>query len=405
MPAAESLPDAIAVITIDRFPAWMVPAFGCAWVAMPHLDALAGRGVVLDRVMATTDDVLDTLSAIAGRSPHSSIASPWPVLAAAADRGWPTAFITDDAAVAPDLPTSVDTTHLEPVATPAPAVSDDATSLARLFGAASALVEGGRHRLLWCHASSLGTTWDAPTCFRDRYLDPEDPPPPSGTAVPTMQVGEHTDPDTLVGIRHVFAGQLTLLDQSIGTLLDAIARKSERWTILVAGARGIGLGLHGIVGDEPMLPFSEIMQMPVILVDHAGRMAGQRFEGLVIPADLGATLLDMLGQSSQPNADPRAGRPLTALLDHWHSTGRDRILADTPRGTAISTPSWHLIKPADATPAASRAKLFSKPDDFFELLDVADRCPAVADGLTALVSSDRENAWTAPLSSDGLAPP
>jgi arylsulfatase A-like enzyme len=402
MPAPESLPDAIAVITVDRLPAWMLPSYGCAWVATPHIDALVGRGLVLDRALTTTDAVLGTLAGIAGANPNDANASNWPVCAAAIDRGWPSAIVTDDAAFAADLPPEIDVSCRAPFATTEPAAADDATNLAKLFAAVSALVARGSHRLVWCHASSLGMTWDAPPWFRDRYLDPDDPPPSSGATVPSMRIDDQTDPDALVGIRHVFAGQLTLFDQSIGLLLDTIAKRPERWSVLVAGVRGIGLGLHGLVGVESMLPFSEVMQMPVVLVDHAERMAGQRFGGLVTPTDLGATLLSMLGQSSEPSVDPQMGRALTPLLDHWHSTGRDRILMRTQRGIAISTPSWHLIQPTEPALIASQARLFSKPDDFFELCDVADRCPAVAEELATLARGTVDNAWTAPVSSEAL---
>jgi hypothetical protein len=96
------------------------------------------------------------------------------------------------------------------------------------------------------------------------------------------------------------------------------------------------------------------------------------------------------------------GRALTPLLDHWHSTGRDRILMRTQRGIAISTPSWHLIQPTEPALIASQARLFSKPDDFFELCDVADRCPAVAEELATLARGTVDNAWTAPVSSEAL---
>ena len=38
-----SAPAGILVVTVDRLPAWILPAYGATWVAMPGLDALAGR--------------------------------------------------------------------------------------------------------------------------------------------------------------------------------------------------------------------------------------------------------------------------------------------------------------------------------------------------------------------------
>jgi hypothetical protein len=47
-------------------------------------------------------------------------------------------------------------------------------------------------------------------------------------------------------------------------------------------------------------------------------------------------------------------------------------------------------------------RLYAKPDDFFELCDVADRCPEVVDELAVLLAAvaagDLPRAATAPLS-------
>jgi hypothetical protein len=66
-------------------------------------------------------------------------------------------------------------------------------------------------------------------------------------------------------------------------------------------------------------------------------------------------------------------------------------------GTAIVTPSWHaLVAPPHAAGAdAGRVRLFAKPDDFFELADVADRCDGMADEVASLVeeSTGRPAGW------------
>ena len=64
-PAARP-PAGLIVVTIDRLPAWILPAYGATWVAMPRLDALAARGVVLDRVITPSTDPRRTLRDLAG---------------------------------------------------------------------------------------------------------------------------------------------------------------------------------------------------------------------------------------------------------------------------------------------------------------------------------------------------
>lgn len=373
----------LLVVTIDRLPAWLLPAYGSTWVSMPAVDELAGRGLVFDGLVATGADPAATAADLLGGQGR-------PLLAAAG----PAVVVTDVADVAETL-RGVDVRLVEPVPAGLPAAADDDTNLARLLDAAAAAVVAGRHRLVWCHVGSLGVSWDAPESFRDAYLDPDDPPPPSGAAIPSLAVSDDTDPDLLVAIRHVFAGQLTLLDRRLARLFAATPAEA---TVLLAGVRGMPLGLHGRVGPGPMPPFSELVRLPAVLVDRHGRMAGQRYGGLVVPADLGATLLDMAGGSG-PTADrPWLGRILTGLFVDWTTTPRDRVIVATADGTAVVTPAWQMILPA--TPGAE-PRLFAKPDDSFELCDVANRCPAAADELGAVAAAfaadDPERAWSMPL--------
>lgn len=381
----------LLVVAVDRLPAWIVPAYGATWVAMPRLTALAARGIVFDRVIATTDEPRATLADLLGGG-----GEPGPLVAAAAARCWRTAFVTDDAAAAV---AGADVTRAVAAARPLPASAADATCLARLCAAARDVVAAGDHRLVVVHATSLGTCWDAPSEFRDAYVDPEDPPPPAGADVPDFEVAEGTDPDLLVGVRQAFAGQLTLFDRCLGDVLEAAA--AAGWTVLVAGMRGLALGLHGHVGPGGAAPFGEVVHLPAILADAAGRMAGQRHGGLAVPADLGATLTELVGGAvASPDATaPWRGASRAGLLESWAASGRDRVVAVTRGGAALVTPNWHCL--ADR----GRVALFAKPDDYFELSDVADRCTEAAEELgrlaAAAAAGDAATAWRTALSAGG----
>lgn len=403
-PAAPSPSDGLLVVTVDRLPAWMLPAFGATWVATPAIDALAARGVVFDRVIAPTIDSDTTLADLASAG---WAAGPSPVREAFA-RGWKTVLVTDDAAAADRLAPAGMERVLVPAATKsAEAADDSATELARLVDAAVDVLRAGGHRLVWCHAGSLGVTWDAPLRHRERYVDPDDPPPPAGARVPSFAVDADTDPDLLVGTRQVFAGQMSLLDAQLGRLFDLVA--ATRWTVLLAGVRGMPLGLHGWVGvGGPDHAHGELAHVPAILVDADGRMAAQRFGGLVVPADLGATLAELVGgnPAEQPPRDPAApwrGASLAGLLRDWSAVPRDRVVVVAEDSVAIVTPSWHCLSVGGDIQSSGgrRVRLFAKPDDFFECNDVADRCPAVAEPLGELLAreppGDRCALWLAAL--------
>ena len=384
------VPSRLLVVAVDRLPAWILPPYGATWVAMPTLTALAGRGLVFDRVLATTDDARVTLGDLLEGLAGVHVVTDDPRLAVPGRA---------EAALPPDAVQVV-----EAVPKAAAEAEPEATSLARLFAAAADAVARGMHRLV-VHCTALGIAWDAPADFVAAYQDPDDPPPPPGAALPDFVATADTDPDVLVGLRHVYAAQLTLLDRCLATLLDAAG--AEPWTVLVVGLRGMGLGLHGRVGGGDMPPFGELIHLPAILVDAEGRMAAQRFGGLVIPADLAATVQAVV--AGRPVADgprePWQGVSLARLLDDWSPTGRDRVIATTRGGTAIMTAGWQAISPATPTPdptSAPGVRLHAKPDDFFELCDVADRCPHEVEEfrslLAAVAAGDLPRAWTAPLS-------
>jgi len=356
----------------------MLSTWGATWVSTPAFDGLAAAGVTLDRLIATAVDPRATLADLAQ---HGRV---WE---AARARGWPAVLVTDDPRL-PERPHGVDIVEVPAASTDQPAEDDSATNLGRLFAQACDVVAAGRHKLVWIHAGSLGVAWDAPSIHREGYVDPEDPPPPSGAAVPLFAVGRETDPDIVMGCRQAFAGQLTLLDACLGTLLAAVRAIEPAWAVAVVGLRGMPLGLHGHVGavasDTHGRPYGEWVHLPAIVAAADGAMAGQRFGGLVTPADVGATLVDLA--SAEPAARSLVGRDdrrsLIGLFADWSHEPRDRVIVTATDERAIVTDDWHLV--VGRSPEGERTvRLFAKPDDFFELSDVADRCPAVAEELAA----------------------
>lgn len=387
----------LLVVTIDRLPAWMLSAYGATWVSTPACDAAASRGVVLDRLIATGDTprtLLDDLM-----TPLAGVFSATEVTT-----------VTDDEAMAGLFSGAADLRRHVPIRGGDELAPDDAaTNLGRLFAAAGEALVAGRRQMIWCHAASLGVAWDAPAGYREAYVDPDDPPPPSGGRVPEFAVTPETDPDRIMAARQVFAGQLTLLDRCLGRLLATLPQDAP-WTVLIAGVRGLPLGLHGRVGPGGLPPYGEIVHVPAILIDAAGRMAGQRYDGLVTHADLGATLRELCGGAPVTAVAGEPWRPMSiaGLLQSWSAARRDRVVVRSADGTAVVTPGWQLVVPdSAASDVGGRPRLFAKPDDFFEVCDVADRSGGVADELAALAaaaqSGDLATAWARPLSHEAVA--
>ncbi len=401
-PTADSshIPRSILVITVDRLPAWILPAWGATWVAAPAIDSLAARGIVFDRLLTPAVDPQATACQLLGQGSDS-------LLARAVDATWRVAVISDQPAIveAVEPPVGVAVTIVAPVIPAEPGADDSSTNLGRLFAAAAQVLADQRPALVWIHAGCLGAAWDAPEELRDCYLDPDDPPPPPGCRVPNVPVGAATDPDALVALRHVFAAQVTLLDRCLGRV---VAAQAGGGLICVTGLRGMPLGLHDWMGGasdgpEQCLPYGESIHVPGILVDPAGRMAAQRYGGLITPADLGATLRELAGWSPPELSgdQPWRGQSLASLLATWQLPRRDRVVIRGPVGNAVVTPAWHCIV-AHSAPAHEQPLLFAKPDDFFEQANVADRCRNVAQELAEVLRVDGETdagrAWQTPLS-------
>ena len=399
------MPPRLLLVTVDRLPAWIVPAWGATWVSAPALDALAGRGVVFDRLIAPSLDPGQTLDALGGA-----------LVTAAARAGLRPTLVTDDAAFAARWAAEGEGVALSVTVVPAvvprrSARRAEETNLGRLFAAARGLLAGGEESIVWVHAGSLGLAWDAPESFREPYLDPDDPPPPEGVAVPSLRIDADTDPDLVMGHRQRLAAQVSLLDRCLGELVAALSApplSAEAWTICFAGVRGMPLGLHGLVGvpggDAAEMPFGESLHLPALVVDGRGRMAGQRYPGLVMPADVGETLREIVGLPARlPATAEEPARPMSDLLDTWTHDDRDRVIGVVPGGMAVVTTHWFYLE-EDVSDAEARRRLHAKPDDFFEVADVSSRCPEVMATLREIAAAARvgdRRAWTAPLGPAG----
>lgn len=400
------MPDPrLLVVTIDRLPAWILPAYGATWVSTPALDGLAAAGLLLDRLVATSLDPERTLDAIVGGLPAD---------VAAAGRG--VVIATDDAALARRHAGPGVEVVVVPAGVPSRRPRDARrTALGGLFAAASAALDAGPG-CLWIHATSLGRVWDAPQEFHEPYVDPDDPPPPAGMAVPAFAVDAGTDPDLLVGHRQMFAGQVSLLDRLLGAMMAALPGAGRGdWTVCLCGVRGLPLGIHGRMGppDDAAVerPFGESIHLPAILRAADGAMAGQRYGGVVVPADIGATLRELAGLPPGGGAAAAAdARSLCDLLARWEHRHRDRAISVGAGGVAVTTDAWRWIEgeEGNAPDAGGAGRLHALPDDFFEMCDVADRCPAEAAALAhvaALARAGRlEEARAAPLAAGGSPP-
>jgi arylsulfatase A-like enzyme len=369
-------------LVIDRLHAGHVGAYGNAWIETPALDRLACEAFTFDQALIGSPRTEGLYQAIwQGR--HGLLRRPEPpdtptLPEALAGAGVATTLITDEPAVA-DHPLAEQFGELIELALPDRVeVAHDvgSTHLAECFAQTIDWLASAREPfLLWTHLTGMAARWDAPYAFRLRYAEQDDPPPPETAEVPRFMLEEDYDPDLLLGIEQSYAGQVTLLDVCVGALVELL-RESDwgRETLLVLlSARGFPLGEHRRVGACDEALYGELAQTPMMIRLPDGCGAARRSQALVTAADLGPTLLDWWSIASRRPAT--FGKSLMPILRGESPTVRDRLLLGSLGAeTAIRTPAWYMR-------LTDPPELFVKPDDRWEVNDVADRCRDVADRL------------------------
>ena len=408
-------------LVLDRLHAGHVGAYGNSWIETPSFDRFASQAFLFDQALVDTPE-LDRLYRSYWHGWHALCPAPpesRPSLAAllgAADVA--TALLTDEPQIArhPLAEDFDELIEIDPPWQSRNAAAVEQTHFGRCFVQMIDWLESARGPfLLWCHLGGLGTTWDAPLEFRQAYRDEGDPPPPETADVPDRRLPPDYDPDELLGISQSYSGQVTLLDTCLGAFLDFFYGLpiSSETLLTLTSSRGYPLGEHGRVGPCDGALFGETVHVPWMmqLPDAAG--AAMRSRALVEPSDLWATLLDwwsvgdapfsptaksllrlvrqdagllragdlsrkttvggdssrrLFGNSIEPR---RRESPLTEESQH----PRDRLCVVGGKGQrAIRTPAWYLR-------AGLEPELFAKPDDRWEVNNVASLCQEVVEGL------------------------
>jgi hypothetical protein len=114
---------------------------------------------------------------------------------------------------------------------------------------------------------------------------------------------------------------------------------------------------------------------------------GQRFQELVQPCDLPSTILDFAGLEgchTGENSEAGMGRSLVPLIRGEPKARFDRACTiGINNERRIITPAWSLrvSESTDEESPRGVSELFVQPDDWYEINEVADRCPEIVDKL------------------------
>jgi arylsulfatase A-like enzyme len=392
---AEQLIKNIVVLSVDWLNISYLGAYGNTWVSTPHIDRLAAQSLVVDRAVIDTPQLdlqyRSLWQGIHAMAPDERAAGAMSLAERFGRAGWHTSLLTDEHVIAnhPLGEKFTDRTFLNIAPRHSLATSVEETCAAEYFAAAIDSIERSKApTLLWLHTAALGHAWDAPLEFREHYRDEDDPLISDSPIVPNRMLAKEFDPDELLQMTYAYAGQVSLLDELIGSLLGAIddSALGTKTLFILTSPSGFPLGEHCRVGLCDLALYSELTHVPLILrfperLQRAGRAAS-----LIQPADLSTTILAASGLPMAHSKDrPGHGRSFLSQSDE-SLAAFDRACVTAPNQRAIITPAWSLRVSENANQSPQYVELFAKPDDWFEVNEVLNRCPEIAAGLQSLLA-------------------
>lgn len=354
------MPPRAIVLSLDQLSRRCLGCYGHEWIETPNLDRLAARGVVFDQCMASPASEMslgDSITRLCDR-------------------------LRGSGCLVQRLGESNESAVSDP---------DDlkSTSFAQLMTEAEkALTELSRGAsapwLLWLESSGIGWPGLATSQFVELYADELDD-------VPTE----------LMGIREIevaYAALLTQFDHLLGRLLSTIERLFGDAPLLL-----VFVATHGqsVCEAEVLSPFTdrsaelsadagflrdELVHVPLLIAGATNESLGSRRRELVTPVDVLPTLDDWFGHSLAATAE-REALSLLPLLRNEESAWRSELYFHDAEGhAAVRTEQFLLVEPDAIAPRSSMRPdeaidedstcgLFLKPEDVWEVNDVAEQHP------------------------------
>jgi arylsulfatase A-like enzyme len=399
--------------------------YGNAWVETPALDALAARSVVFDGHFADRADAAGARRAWrTGRfdlpgadGPDASVPEAPDLVALLRGRDVHTCLIVDESR--PDVPGFTGVAEFTRGWDEVRRVAGDGEGapLERVLEEAETALRqlAGRDGwLVWLDLATPLPPWDVPEEFLRPYFEDEpadeddeeagdeeddeeaaldeddveqeemEPPEP----VPDPRPGpvDAADDRLYLGLWQTYAAAMSYIDAGIGQLLEAMEKleKKKKGTQLVfvfTADCGLPLGEHGVVGAVRAWAHEERLRAPLVL--YVPGVVPRRVDALTQAVDLAPTLAGLFGVPL-PGAH---GHDLAPLARGEAQKVRDYVCAGVEVGGAVEwclrTDGFAFLLPV--RPAADDAgrvpRLYVKPDDRWEVNDVVQHYPELADRL------------------------
>ncbi len=378
------------VIVVEGVGAMMLGPYGSSTSTTPALNRLAASGLLLDQCFVDSFSLPDQMRSLWTGQHANGFATTWSVWKAWQDSGIPAQLITDSPEIAAlaqqyEVPqvTLVNVTS----ATEA-AESAEQCNLMQVFAAAMEILAAEETTgVVWIHSQGLRHAWDAPVELREAMIDPEDPSPPTEVHCPEIELDEDSDPDLALGWSQVAAAQLAVLDEAIDALEQTIAARQDaaEWTWLFCTLGGIPLGEHHTLGLAQQVGYIEEVAVAAIIRTPQNSIVSVRRAELCQLPDLPITLMHAMNLPANLEVWGRsqllAGPPLQSIA--WAKEQSIAFMESTEH-CWLRTPAWSLLLTSESQ------ELYVKPDDRWEVNNIADRGSDIAAMLIELVPQVRQ---------------
>ncbi len=375
------------VLVIDGWGAGFLGCYGNSWLDTPALDQWACQSVLFEQCLSECPDPLVLYPHLLDGSHPLGLSFPNGPLDALAEVDIPVHLLSDDARLA-ELRETTRLTSVEtfPEAADVAVETAEETSLARF---ASVLLdwleEPAREEIIWAHARGMQGPWDAPYGYRESFADEEDPAPPKLVQPPFERENREFDSDHVLGITQAYAGQIAVLDMLLGEVLATIEELpiAEQPLVVLTSTGGYPLGLHGQIGrqeDAPVRLYSDTLHVPLLIRQPGGKDGLTRCQGLTRLGDILPTIVRSFGLESH-------SLDSLDLLHVVFDKSREYVLSGLGNQRCFRAPHWSLRYhlPDQDTPLENVdldqiiTELFVKPDDRWEINNIADRCKNIAE--------------------------
>jgi arylsulfatase A-like enzyme len=368
----------VLVVVADALHLGYLGCYGNEWIDTPHFDRLAAEAVVFDQHYSNCPDAVGARRAWRSGCYHftrkdscrSQVTPAADLLHLLRAGGVFTCLVQDS-----DGPGREEfSAGWDRVAGPSDEEEPLKAALAQCARVLDDLAERDRW-LLWLGLSTLRSPTTVPDEFRQMYAE-------DGEA-----------PDTDIGrvrlLQDCYAGAVSYVDAALGQLLEELQARGldgQTW-LVVTTDRGQVLGEHGRAGPERPRLHDELIHLPLLVRLPGGAEAGRRVVGLTQPVDLLPTLLNIFALP----APPVHGHNLHSLLHEEMAAVRSYAVSGMETGAtwegALRSPEWSFLLPLRVPDrhGPHEPQLFVKPDDRWEVNNVAQHHPALAEHLAQVL--------------------